>query len=338
MTQVIDVHAHILSEETMRLMCAESSEMGPRLSNMRAEGATLEMMGRTRGNFPRLAWDVDLRLKTMADTGVDMQVLSVVPHTLVYNAEPQLAQAFAQIQNEQIAAQVRAMPDRFAGLATLPLQSPAAAAQELRRAMKQLGLKGAMLGSHIEGKNLDDPDLEEIWEVADELGAFIFIHPQKPAGADRTKSYYLSNLIGNPLDTTIAAASLVFGGVFQRHPNLKVMLSHGGGFTPYQVGRFVHGWHERAEAKVHLKVSPEEDFGRFFYDTLTHSQPTLRSLIEWVGSGHVLFGTDYPFDMGEFDCAAHVKALNLPRSDEEIILGKRAAELLSLTLTVEANG
>jgi len=330
MTQVIDVHAHILSEETMRLMCAESPTMGPKLSNMRADGAALEMMGRTRGNFPRLAWDLDLRLKTMEDTGVDMQVLSVVPHTLVYNAEPELAQAFAQIQNEQIAAQVRAKPDRFAGLATIPMQSPAAAAKELRRAVTELGLKGVMLGSHIEGKNLDEPDLEEIWATADELGAFIFIHPQKAAGADRTKSYYLSNLIGNPLDTTIAAASMVFGGVFQRHPNLKVMLSHGGGFTPYQIGRFVHGWHERAEAKVHLKVSPEEDFNRFFYDTLTHSQPTLRSLIEWVGPSRVMLGTDIPFDMGEFDCAAHVKALKLPRADEETILGKRAIELLSL--------
>src|ERR1700754_3726487 len=131
MNQVIDVHAHILSEETMRLMCAESPEMGPQLSNMHANGAALSMMGRTRGNFPRLAWDLDLRLKTMDETGVDMQVLSVVPHTLVYNAEPALALAFAQIQNEQIAKQVRAMPQRFAGLATLPMQTPAAAAAEL---------------------------------------------------------------------------------------------------------------------------------------------------------------------------------------------------------------
>lgn len=336
MTLVIDVHAHILSEETMRLMCAEAPQMGPRLSDMRADGARLEMMGRTRGNFPRLAWDLELRLKTMAETGVDMQLLSVVPHTLVYNAEPTLALAFAQIQNEQIAAQVRAMPDRFAGLATLPLQSPRAAAAELRRAMTELGLKGAMLGSHVDGTNLDEPELEAVWEVADELGAFLFIHPQKPAGGERIASYYLSNLIGNPLDTTIAAASLVFGGVFQRHPGLKVMLSHGGGFVPYQIGRFIHGWHERAEAKVHLKVSPEADFNRFFYDTLTHSEPTLRSLVEWSGADRVLFGTDYPFDMGEFDCAERVRALHLPRGDEAAILGGRAIELLSLDVPATA--
>ena len=259
-----------------------------------------------------------------------MQVLSVVPHTLVYDAEPALAETFAMIQNEQIAAQVRAKPERFAGLATLPMQSPAAAAKELRRAVQSLGLRGAMLGSHVDGRNLDDPEFEQIWEVADELGVLIFIHPQKAAGADRTKSYYLSNLIGNPLDTTIAAASLVFGGVFQRHPTLKVLLSHGGGFTPYQVGRFIHGWEVRKEAKVHLPVSPEEDFGRFYYDTLTHSQHTLKSLIEWVGPAKVLFGTDFPFDMGEFDCADRVKDLRLPRQDEALILGDGTAALLDL--------
>jgi len=328
MTKVIDVHAHILSEETMRLMCAESPGKGPRLLDRREDGAALEMMGHTRGNFPRGAWDIETRLKMMSDNGIDMQVLSVVPHTLIYGADPDLAETFALIQNEQIGAQVRTMPDKFLGLATLPMQAPLAAAKELRRAVTTLGLRGAMIGSHVDGRNLDDPKLEAVWEVADELGVLIFVHPQKTAGADRTKSYYLSNLIGNPLDTTIAAASLVFGGVFQRHPNLKVLLSHGGGFTPYQAGRFVHGWHEREEAKVHLKVSPEEDLGRFYYDTLTHSLPTLRSLVEWSGPDRVLFGTDFPFDMGEFDCADRVRELQLPSADEAKILGGVAERLL----------
>jgi aminocarboxymuconate-semialdehyde decarboxylase len=211
------------------------------------------------------------------------------------------------------------------------MQSPARAAKELRRAVQSLGLKGVMIGSHIDGVNLDAPELEEIWEVAAELDALIFIHPQKPAGGDRLKSYYLTNLIGNPLETTIAAASLVFGGVFQRHPNLKVLLSHGGGFTPYQMGRFIHGWEVRSEAKVHLKVSPADDLNRFYYDTLTHSQPTLRSLIEWAGPSRVLFGTDFPFDMGEFDCAARVKDLHLAQADEASILGGVTAALLNLT-------
>jgi aminocarboxymuconate-semialdehyde decarboxylase len=269
----------------------------------------------------------------MDDNRIDMQILSIVPHTLAYGADPALAMTFAAIQNEQIAAQVRQMPERFYGLAHLPMQSPRAAADELGRAVTQLGLRGAMIGSHVDGKNLDDPELEAVWAVADELGALLFVHPQKTAGADRTGSYYLSNLIGNPLDTTIAAASLVFGGVFQRYPNLKVLLSHGGGFTPYQYGRWIHGWHERAEAKVRLKVSPEEDLKRFHYDTLTHSLPTLKSLIEWSGPSRVIFGTDYPFDMGEFDCADRVRELNLPSADEAKILGGAVETLLETAMS-----
>jgi aminocarboxymuconate-semialdehyde decarboxylase len=181
--------------------------------------------------------------------------------------------------------------------------------------------------------NLDDPEFEGVWEAASELGALLFIHPQKPAGADRTGSYYLQNLIGNPLDTTIAAASIVFGGVLQRYPSLKFLLSHGGGFVPYQYGRWIHGWHEREEAKVTLKVSPEEDLKRFYYDTLTHSMPTLKSLIEWSGADRVVFGTDYPFDMGEFDCADRVRALELPSADEAKVLGGVIERLLTTTVS-----
>ena len=336
--RLIDTHAHVLSEETMRLMRAEAPNDGPRLLNPHADGAVLEMMGRSRGNFPRGAWDMDFRLKTMDDTGVDMQVLSVVPHTLSYDAEPGLARTFAAIQNEQIAAQVRAAPGRFAGLATLPMQSPDAAARELRRAVTELGLCGAMIGSHVANRNLDDPALEPIWQVADELGALVFIHPHRAGVGERTKAYYLSNLIGNPLDTTIAAACLVFGGVFQRHPGLKVLLSHGGGFTPYQVGRFVHGWEVRQEPKVTLDVPPEHDLDLFYYDTLTHSSHTLKSLIEWSGAGRVLLGTDYPFDMGEFDCAARVKALKLTADEKATILGEAAERLLGLSPAPVGNG
>ena len=330
MARVIDVHAHILSEETMRLMRAEAPNDGPLLREPAGDVGVLEMSGRARGNFPRGAWDMDVRLKAMDDNGVDMQVLSVVPHTLAYDADAALAETFAAIQNEQIAAQVRAAPERFAGLATLPMQSPEAAAKELRRAVQKLGLRGAMLGSHLGERNLDDPAFEPIWQAADEVGALIFIHPHDAALGPRTKAYYLSNLIGNPVNTTIAAASLVFGGVFQRHPGLKVLLAHGGGFAPYQAGRFVHGWEVRKEPKVSLKVSPEQDLERFYYDTLTHSLPTLKSLIEWSGAGRVLLGTDFPFDMGEFDCAARVRALRLAAGDETAVLGSGAEGLLNL--------
>ncbi len=151
------------------------------------------------------------------------------------------------------------------------MQEPERAADELKRAMSKLGLRGAMIGSHVYEKNLDDPSFEPLWATAEELGAFMFIHPVNVAGADRLKSYYLANLIGNPLDTTIAAACLYFGGVMDRHPKLKIMLAHGGGFTPYQAARWEHGWKVRPEPKKNVPAQPKNIAGRFMYDTILHS-------------------------------------------------------------------
>jgi hypothetical protein len=179
----------------------------------------------------------------------DRQVLSVLPQTVAYEEEPAVALAISQIQNDDIAALVKRHPDRFLGVGTVPLQSPDASVAELRRCMTELGLRGIMIGSNVRGRNFDDPGLAPVWAAAAELGALIFIHPTSPAAADRLKDYYLRNFIGNPLDTTIAAACLVFAGVLERHPDIRIFLSHGGGFLPYQEARFIHGWHEREEAK-----------------------------------------------------------------------------------------
>ena len=160
------------------------------------------------------------------------------------------------LQNDQIAKAVAGNPRRLVGIATLPMQAPELAAAELRRAMRTLGLKGAQIGSNINGRNLDDAALEPLWAAANELDAFIMVHPTGVAGAERLKSYYLVNLIGNPLDTTIAAAALVFGGVIERYPRIKFLMVHGGGFVPYQAGRFNHGWQVRAEPRARLKAPP----------------------------------------------------------------------------------
>ena len=203
----------------------------------------------------------------------------------------------------------------------MPLQAPQRAADELRRAVRTLGFRGAMIGSNVQGKNLDDPALEPLWATAAELDALILIHPYNVAGADRLRSYYLNNLIGNPLDTTIAAACLVFGGVLERHPKLKVLLVHGGGFVPYQAGRWVHGWNVRPEPKVHLKQSPEPWIDRFYYDTILHAKPQLEFLVESVGASRVLLGSDYPYDMGTGECVRQVKALSIPDADKATVLG-----------------
>lgn len=320
--RTIDVHAHVLTEDMMHNLRREAPEIGPKLSDVDEQGATLRIAGITQRPFPRGGWDMELRLKDMDAHAIDVQVLSPLPQTFLYDQAPSLTATLCAIQNEAIAAIVKARPDRFLGLAGLPLQAPERAAAELRRSMQELGLNGAMIGSHVEGRNLDDPELEPVWAAAAQLGALILIHPQKVAAADRLGSYYLTNLIGNPIETTIAAASLVFGGVLERYPSLKVCLSHGGGYTPYQIGRFIHGWSVRPEGKKHLKVSPEASIRRLYFDTILHFDEPLKWLIETYGASHVMLGSDYPFDMGMFDCVKAVRELPVSEEERAIVLGR----------------
>ena len=167
--------------------------------------------------------------------------------------------------------------------------------------------------------------------TAAELGAFILVHPNNVAGADRLRSYYLNNLIGNPLDTTIAAACLVFGGVLERHPKLNVLLVHGGGFVPYQAGRWAHGWHVRPEPKVNVKASPEPWIERFYYDSILHSVERLNFLVATAGAGRVLLGSDYPYDMGTGECVRQVKALKISDTDKARVLGTNAEKLFGIS-------
>jgi aminocarboxymuconate-semialdehyde decarboxylase len=331
MTQTIDVHAHILTEDTIRLLQREAPKLGPKLSDIGDQFATLEVAGNIYRHFPRGGWDMERRLEEMAAAKVDVQVLSVCPQTFVYGQPAAVAAAFARIQNEQLAQLAKARPDRFLAIATLPMQAPREAADELRHAVRVLGLRGAQIGSNIAGKNLDDPELEPVWAAAAELGAFILLHPINVAGADRLSSYYLTNLIGNPLDTTIAAASLVFGGVLERHPTLKICLAHGGGFVPYQAGRFVHGWHVRAEPKSKLAKPPTESLKRFYFDTIVHSKEALAFLVGNAGAERVLLGSDYPFDMGMPEGVSQVRSLSVPAADQSAILGGRTRALLETT-------
>lgn len=324
----IDIHAHMLPEETIRRLGKESPRVAPKLIQQ-ADGATImEIAGKVVQNpMPREGWDLDLRLADMDRHGVDMQAICATVHTFFYDAEPALGLACAVLQNDEIAAVVKRRPDRFVALATLPMQDPQKAADELRRAMRTLGLRGAQIGSNVNGRNLDDPSLEPVWAAANELRAFILAHPHgEIMPGDRLKSYYMRNFVGLPFETTIAGAALVFGGVIERYPDIAFCLCHGGGFLPYQAGRFVHAFNVRAEPKLRLQGSPEASLARLYYDTIVHSPRALEFLIATVGPEHVLLGSDYPFDMGEFDCVARVKSISSP--GREIVLGKRARELL----------
>jgi aminocarboxymuconate-semialdehyde decarboxylase len=325
----IDAHAHICTEETMKLLEKETPKIAPKLKEYDKDVFEWTVAGTPYRPFPRGGFDIEQRLKDMKTSDVDMQVLSNTPQTFLYNQDAGLTTASSIVQNDQIAKHVKDHPNSFYGIATLPMQAPKAAADELKRAMTKLGLKGAQIGSNINGKNLDDPEFEPVWAVANEHSAFFMIHPNNVAGVDRMRSYYLNNLIGNPLDTTIAAACLVFGGVIERFPNIKFFMVHGGGFTPYQAGRWQHGWQVRPEPQARLKKPPAETIRTFYWDTILHGRPALEFLVGEFGASHVLLGSDYPYDMGTFECARQVKALSIPDADKVTILGGLVQKLLS---------
>jgi aminocarboxymuconate-semialdehyde decarboxylase len=326
--RTLDIHTHVLTEEMIGLIRKEAPKVAPRMTAIDADNFILEIAGTPYRPFPRGGFDIEHRFADMDAAEVDVQVLSATPQTYLYNEEAALAQACSIIQNDQIAKLTVAHPDRFLGIATLPMQAPELAAAELRRAVRTLGLRGAMIGSNVMGRNLDHPELEPLWTAASELDALLLIHPVNVGAAERLRSYYLNNLIGNPLDTTIAAACLVFGGVLERHPKLKVCLVHGGGFVPYQAGRWAHGWQVRPEPKVNLKQSPEPWIERFYYDTILHSTDNLAFLIKSAGPKRVLLGSDYPYDMGTGECVRQVRSLSIPDADKATVLGTQAWSLL----------
>jgi aminocarboxymuconate-semialdehyde decarboxylase len=329
MTKTIDMHTHVLADATVKLMQKEIPSLGLKMAPYDADNAVCEVSGVAYRPFPRGGHDIERRFKDMDAAEVDVHLLSVAPQTWLYGQEAAVGIAASAIQNDEIARHVKEHPERFSGIATLPMQAPDKAADELRRAMRKLGQHGAMIGSNIGGKNLDDPSFEPLWAAAEELDAFMMIHPGNVAGADRLRSYYLGNLIGNPLDTTIAGACLIFGGVLERHPKLNFIMSHGGGFIPYQGGRWVHGWEVRPEPKVHVKHSPAPYLDRFLYDTILHAQAPLEFLISSVGANRVFLGSDYPYDMGTGECVRQVRAANISEADRDIILGGHAAKILS---------
>jgi aminocarboxymuconate-semialdehyde decarboxylase len=327
---VIDAHTHILTEAMIATIAKEVPSCAPRLTRIDDDSAILEIMDVKQNPFPRHAWDLERRFALMGRQRIDMHAVCNIPHTFLYEADAGAAAAVAEIQNEAIGALCRQYPDRFLGLATAAMQDPAGAAATLERAVTRHGLRGMHLGSNIRGGNLDDPSLDAVWEVADRHRLFILVHPHKVVAAARMHSYYLTNLVGNPLETTIAGACLVFGGVIERHPNIRFCLSHGGGYVPYQAGRLRHGWQVRREPKARLKGDPAESLARLFYDSITHAPGALRFLLEEVGPQRIVFGTDYPFDMGTERGVEEIEAAIADPAVRAAILDGNARRLLGL--------
>jgi aminocarboxymuconate-semialdehyde decarboxylase len=260
-----------------------------------------------------------------------VQVLSSWIDLTAYALPGERGARYARMFNEALAGVAATHPDRFRALCTVPLQSPAAAAAELRYAVSQLGMVGVEIATTVAGRELDGPELEPFWSAAEELRCLVLLHPCASLHGRGVSRYFLGNLVGNPAETTIALGHLVFGGVFERHPGLRLCAVHGGGFAPYQIGRWDHAFYRNARgAAAHLTRPPSHWVTRLYHDTVLHSPRSLRMLIDLVGPGQVVMGSDYPFEMGDADPLATIAAVpGLSEQDRQLVLSGNLARLFA---------
>jgi len=297
----IDIHTHILPPSLPKFK--EIFGYGGFIDLQNCPGCSdVDMIDDSGKPFRRVGancFDPKLRIKEYDDHGVQVQVLSTIPVMFSYWAKAQDGLYVAKHLNDHIAKIVQDHPKRFVGLGSVPMQDPKLAIQELERCM-QIGLKGVQIGSHINDKNLSDPSFFEFYAACEKLGAAIFVHPWDMMGQDRMQKYWLPWLVGMPAETSLAICSMIFGGVFEKFPKLRVAFAHGGGSFPITIGRIQHGFESRPDlCAIDCKVSPKDYLGHFYLDSLVHDEQALKYLIDLVGADKICLGTDYPFPLGE---------------------------------------
>ena len=248
----------------------------------------------------------DERLKDMDAMGLDLQLVMPPPPQCYTTLPVEIAVKAARIVNDGIAEYVTKKPDRFAALGTVPMQDGKEAAAELARAMRELRFKGVQILTNVAGNEISDPAYAPFWAKAEELGALVLVHPNGFTEGRRLSRYYFNNVVGNPFETTLALHYLIFDGVLERHPNLKILAVHGGGYLPAYSGRIDHAWGARSDARAHLPQPPTSYLKKIYFDTVVFTPHQLETLVRVFGADKILMGTDYPFDMGEYDPIGHL--------------------------------
>lgn len=308
----IDVHTHILPRDIPNFQ--ERFGYGGFIKLEHHQQCKARML-KDDGTFFRdveeNCWDSAARLKDCDHAGVSLQVLSTVPVMFSYWAQPKDGLEISRFLNDHIAEICNAQPTRFAGLGTLPMQAPELAVKELERCVNVLGLAGVQIGSHINQWNLSDKELFPVFEAAADLGAAVFIHPWDMMGQEKMQKYWLPWLVGMPAEVSLAICSLIFGGVFERLPKLRVCFAHGGGAFTATVGRIEHGYTSRPDlCAIDNAKNPRSYLGKFFVDSLVHDERQLQQTIELYGENRVMLGTDYPFPLGEAEPGKLIESLS----------------------------
>lgn len=325
----IDIHTHILPERWPDLRERYGYGGFVALEHDGCGCADMVIDGKAFRKIASNCWDPAVRVEECDADGVAVQVLSTVPVMFSYWAKPADADDLSRILNDHIAGVVAEHPTRFAGLGTLPMQAPALAVKELERCVKELGLSGVQVGTHVNGWNLEAPELFEVFEAAADLGAAVFVHPWDMMGKERMPKYWLPWLVGMPAESSLAICSMIFGGVFERLPALRVAFAHGGGSFPGTIGRIAHGFKVRPDlCAVDNAVDPRDYLGRFWVDSLVHDPDMLRHMLTLFGDDRIAIGSDYPFPLGESPPGQLVESLMLEADLRAKLLHKNALEWL----------
>ncbi len=328
----IDIHCHVRSDKAAA-MVENNSDATRWFLETSANAHSREINQRNGVRTRAQGYSPEKRIEDMDRMGIDIQAISPAPRQTYYGADPDLGLEASRAINDFIADICARYPDRFVGLGTVPFQAPELAITELERLHKSLGFRGIEIMTHVAGEDLSADRFRKIFARCEELGLVVFMHPDGFTEARRLADHYFANVIGNPLDSTVALHHLIFGGVLADHPNLKLVVAHGGGFLPAYSGRIDHAAAARPDCCERIHRMPTTYLKRLYFDALVYTHHQLDYLVEQYGADHILMGTDYPADMGEVDPIGMIEsAPGLADVERRAILGRNAARLLNLEM------
>lgn len=325
----VDLHCHVHTPAADEL--AKSQKHGDALARY-GNKRTEDHQRKLREQLDRKLTSIEQRIRDMDKMRIDVQAISSSPLQYYYGIDPELGRQTSRAINERLAEVAGSNPERFVALGTAPMQDPKAAVTELEYCMKKLGFRGMEIGTNVAGVEIADRRYERFWRQAEALGAVIFLHPIGFTEPNRLTQHFLTNIIGNPLDTTVALAHIVFGGVLERYPRLKIVVAHGGGYMGHYPARMDHAYKVRPECHDHITRAPSHYMKKMYYDTMVFDEKQLEHLVNLWGADHVVIGTDYPYDMGYYKPVEFVEGTtSLSDAEKDAIIGGNAAKLLGLT-------